>query len=494
MKKKIILLLSIFVVATAALFGALYYNGYLDMDTYEYDSSIYKFEDEWVYCVYNDTAEIKSCRRVAGTLLDIPETLGGYPVTSLGWGIINDKQAERITEINIPDTLLYFSDLNFVNTRWYENQPDGVVYLRHIAMGIKGEIPDGKLIIKEGTRVIAGNAFRNESAIVELVLPSTLEIIGFDAFRACDNLKKINIPDNVKEINSCAFYESAELEVIETSNTVARISSSAFMGTKWISQHNGDFVSLCGNLLLYTKYENDGQDIYIEDSIRAIGDFAFELSENMGVIHIPEGCTDISEWAFQDSSFKGFSVDENNTSYVTDEQGNLYLKDKTKLIRYAALNENTEFTVPDSVTYIADEAFSNAEYLEKIVIHGKVEHIGTDAFYKTTALENIVVSEDNGMYKSVDGVLFDKDMTMLLCYTNGHDRKSYAIPDGVREVDDWAFAHCEAIEEIVIPDSVERIGSIISCKNMNYSGLNSDREEFVSDIYLQNCGVDYIDE
>ncbi len=494
MNKKIVAFMILLCVAAAVAYGALYYNGYLDMDVYEYDSSLYCFEDEWVYSVYDGKAEIDSCLRVAGTVLDIPEALGGYPVVSLGWSFINDKQAARITEINVPDTLVYFRALNFVTTKWYENQPDGVVYLGDIAIGIKGEPADGKLIIKEGTKVIAASAFRNEDSISQAVLPSTLEIIDTDAFRACDNLTKINIPDSVREINSCAFEDCTQLSVIETSNTVADIDGYAFFGALWQEQQNSDFVTLCGNLMVYLRYENEGQDVYIDEGIRSIKNFAFELCENMGIIHIPEGCIDISEWAFQDSSFAGFSVDEDNTAYMSDEAGNLYSKDKTRLIRYASLNESREFTVPDSVTYIADEAFSNAEYLERIYIHGNVTHIGEDAFYKTKALTDIVVSENNAEYKSIDGVLFNKSGDLLICYTNGSAEKSYTIPDGVTEVTDWAFAYCEHIEEIVIPDSVERIGSILSCKNLNYSGLNSDREEFVADIFLQNCGVDYTEE
>ncbi len=493
MKKTIIIVLSILIVAFA-LTGALYYNGYFDMDTYEYEADFYRFEDGWVYTVYDNTAEIDSCLRVAGTVLDIPETLGGYPVTGLSWSIINDKQAKRISEINIPDTLKYFRKANFSSTRWYKNQPDGVVYLGNIAIGLKGDTADSRLIIKEGTTVIAGNAFSDENALEEVVFPSTLEIIGYDAFRSCDNLKKINIPESVKEINSCAFQDCAVLEFIETDNAATEINSSAFWGTCWYSQQNADFVTLCGNLLAYTKYDNNGQDIYIEEGIIRIGDFAFETCENIGMVHIPEMCTEISEWAFQDASFKGFVVNEKNTAYMSDENGNLYSKDKAQLIRYAALNENKEFTVPESVTYIADEAFSNAAYLEIINIHAGVEHIGADAFYKTTALKNISVSPDNGFYKSIDGVLFDKRGALLISYTNGSDSKSYTIPDGVTEVDDWAFAYCEHIEEIVIPDSVERIGSILRCKSLNKSGLVTDREEFASDVFLQECGFEYSEE
>jgi len=179
---------------------------------------------------------------------------------------------------------------------------------------------------------------------------------------------------------------------------------------------------------------------------------------------------------------------------MSDDMGNLLSKDKTRLIRYAALNENEEYTVPEEVTYIADEAFSNAKYLKKVSIHENVKHIGVHVFYRACALEEITVSENNESYKSIDGVLFDKAGSKLISYTNGSKNKSYTIPDSVRAVTDWAFNHCEFIEEIVIPDSVTEFGSVLSCKNLNYSGLKSEREEFISEIFLQNCGTDFAGE
>lgn len=494
MKKKLLIAVSAVAVLLAAALGILYYNGYFDMDLYDYDESLYESEGDWVYSVYDGYAEINSCRRIAGSRLEIPDTLGGYPVKSLGWGFISDDQAKRIKEITVPDTLTYFRKHNFITTAWYKNQPDGIVYLGNIAIDIKGELADGILLIKEGTRVIAGSAFSGEEAITEVILPSTLEVICSDAFTDCDNLEKINIPDSVQEIGSCAFESCKKLKTIETNNTKAFIQGSSLYGTQWLADQKGDQISLCGNLLFYTKEDSAGEDVFIEEGTGRISSFAFELCENMGVIHIPESCTDIDEWAFQDSSFKGFSVDGNNKKYMSDDRGNLFSKDKTKLIRYAALDQSTEFIVPDSVVYIADEAFSNAEYLEKVCIHERVEYIGEDVFFKASALENIEVSEDNSVYKSVDGVLFNKEGTLLISYVNGSGSKSYSIPDGVTNVNDWAFQHCESIEEIVIPDSVERMGSILSCKNLNTSGLVSDREEFISDIYLQNCGFDYTEE
>lgn len=494
MKKKIIAGVIISVAFLAAAWGILYYNGFLDMELSYYNDPIYETEGEWVYSVYDGYAEIDSCRRIAGTALHIPDTLGGYPVKALGWGFVSDSQAKRIREITVPDTLTYFNMLNFVTTAWYENQPDGIVYLGDTVIGIKGELPDGKLLIKEGTRIVAGCAFRGEDSITEVVLPSTLEIISYDAFGDCENLEKINIPDSVTEIGSSAFGNCARLDTIDTTNTTALVYSNALSGSGWMAKQTGDMISFCGTLLFYTKEDSDGEDVFIPDNIGRISDFAFEICENMGIIRIPESCTYISEWAFQDSSFRGFSVDENNEKYVSDDMGNLLSKDKTRLIRYAALNENEEYTVPAQVTYIADEAFSNAKYLKKVSIHENVKYIGIHVFYRACALEEITVSENNENYKSIDGVLFDKAGSKLISYTNGSKNKSYTIPDSVRTVTDWAFNHCEAIEEIVIPDSVTDFGSVLSCKSLNHSGLKSEREEFISEIFLQNCGTDFAGE
>lgn len=48
----------------------------------------------------------------------------------------------------------------FEGTAWYNNQPDGIIYIAQNVYGYKGEMPDNtKIVLLEGTKSIADAAF-----------------------------------------------------------------------------------------------------------------------------------------------------------------------------------------------------------------------------------------------------------------------------------------------------------------------------------------------
>lgn len=79
------------------------------------------------------------------------------------------------------------------------------------------------------------------------------------------------------------------------------------------------------------------------------------------------------------------------------------------------------------------------------------------AFYNYKTLENFVVSEENPAFCSVDGVLFSKDMTHLVCYPSGNPRQSYVIPDGVTVIVEDAFWFSEKLTELILPEGLIEI-------------------------------------
>lgn len=60
--------------------------------------------------------------------------------------------------------------------------------------------------------------------------------------------------------------------------------------------------------------------------------------------------------------------------------------------------------------------------------------------FRFTAVERVVVDEDNPYFCARDGVLFSKDMTRLIWYPYGKQGDTYIVPDGVKEIGPWAFA------------------------------------------------------
>lgn len=115
-------------------------------------------------------------------------------------------------------------------------------------------------------------------------------------------------------------------------------------------------------------------------------------------------------------------------------------------------------TIPDCVTTIGADAFSDCDNLTSITIPNSVTTIGDRAFSACDSLETILVESDNPNYVSVDGVLFSADMTLLHTYPAGRSAMEYAVPTGVTAIGDSAFVGCSRLAEITVPSSVTAIG------------------------------------
>ena len=97
-------------------------------------------------------------------------------------------------------------------------------------------------------------------------------------------------------------------------------------------------------------------------------------------------------------------------------------------------NEITEFYIPENIIRIDSEAF--------------------DCCYD---LQNIYVEKKNNHFKSVDGVLFNRDCTVIIRHPQ-KKRKKFKFPNSVIRVEDNAFDGCEFLTNIIIPKSVTSIG------------------------------------
>ena len=134
----------------------------------------------------------------------------------------------------------------------------------------------------------------------------------------------------------------------------------------------------------------------------------------------------------------------------TDEYNNEYTGDIAipKQIHY---NNNTYL-----VTSIGAGAFKRCKGLQSVTIHEDVTHIGTDAFYDSPNLTEIIVDRQNQTYFSMDGVLYDISKKTLYYYPCGKDR-DITIPDWVTIIGESAFSQCKKITKITIPNYIKTI-------------------------------------
>ena len=126
----------------------------------------------------------------------------------------------------------------------------------------------------------------------------------------------------------------------------------------------------------------------------------------------------------------------------------------------------TRVTVPDTVTSICAFAFCQCTSLTSITIPDCVTSIGERVFYGCTKLTSIEVSSNNANYKSVDGILYDKDVTTLISCPGG--KTSVTIPDSVTSIGSYAFSSCTSLISVTIPDGVTSIGdsAFYFCTNL----------------------------
>ena len=150
----------------------------------------------------------------------------------------------------------------------------------------------------------------------------------------------------------------------------------------------------------------------------------------------------------------------------------LYLPSSIKTVGENAFNnccslEKVVFANGGVVT-IDDGAFGVCESLKDIILPEGLESLGVDVFYKSENIENIFIGENSNNYSSENGVLFNKDKTVIIKYPPAKSDETYTIPETVTKIESWAFSYSSNLIELELPSSVTSVCdfAFYNCSNI----------------------------
>lgn len=303
---------------------------------------------------------------------------------------------------------------------------------------------DTTYTVPDGTKKIEAKAFERAQMLETVTLPDSVETIGSETFSECMNLSRIDFGNGLKTISDNAFY-FCNLQSVVLPDTLEKIAEGAFSfaGDIISFEVNGDgapYFSKDGVLFYRGEYGvelaqypvGNGQTSYAvpNDVVRLQGgsfNFSF-LTE----IELPEGLKEIGDIAFQDCR---------ELRFVT-------IPDSVESMEFGAFlhcRSLQSVSLGTGLQALPEGAFEGCEALTEIYIPEKIQEIDSTAFLDCTSLERITVAAGNTSFCDVDGTLYNKDKTKLLCCPGGQRNAVQTIPASTTNIALGAFSTCRSI-------------------------------------------------
>lgn len=435
------------------------------------------------------------------SVVEIPETYGGAKVTSIAAGAFRGQT--MITDVVIPEGVTYIGREAFagcsalvrvkiptsvtqVGANLFEGTPydstltGELVYINSILYRCQSDAVT--VSIRQGTTVIAEEAFINRVNLAAIVVPDGVSYIGSNAFKNCSALSQIEIPKSVRDIVANAFdgtkwYEDRKHGMIYINDLLYRVPAEIIVqseqptgslsdkdaaemaksgvATQVIPNTNvivkEDITTICTLAFANTPV----QTVQLPSTLTTIRYGAFQNCTALKQITLPKSMTFIEGGAFQNcSALTSISVPQNVT----------YLGASA----FSGCTSLTSATLPQTITRISSGLFENCSSLTTVQASSALTSIGSRAFAETSALSSFTfpqtltaVGAESFTGSGIVTVNLPQSVTYLGAGAFADCTKLvYAqVPAAIQAIRERTFRNCTELKNVSIPEGIRYIGA-----------------------------------
>ena len=378
------------------------------------------------------------------------------------------------------------------------------MYAGHPVVSVAKDVFAGHAELKEirlpdSVTAVQGDAFRGCAGLESLRLSDNISKLTASSFAGCVSLREVNVPAAMPEVKRGLFKDSP-VETVYVSKGTQRVDPNAFFHREYdpvsgallkgktmrriVIHPENPYLRAEGSCLYSADGKTlladlgDAEEIAVPEGVEVIGENAFNKNQFLREISFPASLRRIGSGALAETGLETVRFPEQLRAI--DEKA------------FSFCRALAEAELPEGLETLGNQAFEGCP-IRSIRLPASLKELGSSCFailslYQGEVRQSFEVALGNDIYHSDGHVLywaqgeerialkaFDYDFRNPYGGTAPADKR-YRLEPGTTAVGDQAFARCDRLFALEVPDTLRKIGqqAFLDCKNLRESNFGPD--------------------